>query len=291
MDREIARAEQRTTAHQERGPPRGSLEEQTTALKMAKEVFSKMDHKTLPGRFSGPTLWHRDLHLGNIYVDEDNPTEKVSIIDWQSTTISPLFCQVRFPEFLKNNNHYELGNDVLRLHDNFDRLNADDQGITRFKHKRASMAHAYEAASGSKNKNIYNALQLPSCFRNLVLRCGEVSEEGIVPLRACLIAIAGSWEEAGFKGRCPINFTEIDIEKHEQECNEYLAYHRIHELARESLDTDSEGWVSPHDDFEMKCKQNIELLQLIMDNSAEYGKTPQEIRRIWPFREGLDTVL
>lgn len=45
-------------------------------------------------------IWHDDLHEENIFVDENDPTRIMAIIDWQSTHISPLFDHTMVPGFL-----------------------------------------------------------------------------------------------------------------------------------------------------------------------------------------------
>ena len=47
-----------------------------------------------------PCLWHGDLHVENIFVNPDNHSEIVGIIDWQSTELTPLFMHARQPYFL-----------------------------------------------------------------------------------------------------------------------------------------------------------------------------------------------
>ncbi|KAH9871625.1 hypothetical protein J1614_005880 [Plenodomus biglobosus] len=281
-EREIARIEHNPKVVSY-GPPRGSTEEQLAVLRMAKEVFLKMNEKTLPGRFPRPTLWHTDLHMGNIYVSNEEPSQVVSLIDWQSIVISPLFLQVRFPEFIRIGDDYVLGNEIPTLPENFNEMDDDDQAITFYKHSQTMLGKTNEAASGLKNKNIFKSLRLPPLFRQLFLRCGEAWEEGVVPLRACLIAIADTWEEAGFLGHCPCNFSEDDIQRYQQEFEEYRDHHKIYEIAREYLGTDAEDWIAPDDDFEEKQQRNKELLKICIDHCVEYGKSAEEMRRLWPY--------
>lgn len=47
-----------------------------------------------------PVLWHTDLHRENIFVDPENPSKVLSIIDWQAVHTAPLFQQVHTPDFL-----------------------------------------------------------------------------------------------------------------------------------------------------------------------------------------------
>ncbi|CAK1356462.1 unnamed protein product [Cercospora beticola] len=270
---------QRTSATQESG----SLASKIATLRLAEEVVTRIGPNSLPARFSKPTLWHTDLHLGKIFVFEEDHTKIVSIIDWQSVVVSPLLCQVRFPTFLDVPEDYEIGGPVPQRPNNLDQMDEDDRILAEYEHKQACMAKAYEAASGFKNKEVYKALKLPSYFKDLFERCGEASEEGIVPLRACLIEISKVWNEFDLEGECPIDFTAEELAVHEREFEEYEKVQKIHAITRDYLDTDSEGWLPPGTDVELKRRQNKELMELMMERSGEYGMTADEVRRKWPF--------
>ncbi|KAK5937241.1 hypothetical protein PMZ80_010541 [Knufia obscura] len=49
---------------------------------------------------SSAHLWHADLHPGNIFVDPSEPTKVVSLIDWQSTQLSPLYFHDHQPPLI-----------------------------------------------------------------------------------------------------------------------------------------------------------------------------------------------
>lgn len=49
---------------------------------------------------STPRIWHDYLHEENIFVDAKDPTTIVTIIDWQSTSVAPLFDHTIIPGFL-----------------------------------------------------------------------------------------------------------------------------------------------------------------------------------------------
>lgn len=261
----------------------GTFEDQLEGLNMAEEVMSRMTPTSILGAVSAPTLWHSDLHLGNIYVSDQDPTQIVSLIDWQGVVISPILCQVRFPPFLTVDQGYQIGNQVPRLPENIDEMPEEDRQFALFQHEQRLMAKIYEGNLGLTHKNAYRALQLPSFFRELFIRCGEVSTEGVAPLRECLIHISEVWEEAGFLGPCPISFSSQELKRHACEFEEYETYHRIREGAQEFLGTDSEGWFSPMENFDEKKQLNRKLRQQIIDDCAEYGKTQDEIRAMWPF--------
>lgn len=89
--------------------------------------MSRLDELELVTKVSEPVLWHTDLHMGNIYVSGKDPAKIVSLIDWQSIVISPLFLQARFPEFLPKEEDYALGTTELpKLPECYDEMDADD---------------------------------------------------------------------------------------------------------------------------------------------------------------------
>ncbi|KAH7074476.1 hypothetical protein BKA63DRAFT_603397 [Paraphoma chrysanthemicola] len=49
---------------------------------------------------SSAHIWHPDLHVANIFVDPSEPTRIVSLIDWQSTEVGPLYFQARQPHII-----------------------------------------------------------------------------------------------------------------------------------------------------------------------------------------------
>ncbi|KAI9933473.1 hypothetical protein AWENTII_002462 [Aspergillus wentii] len=127
-------------------------------------------------------------------------------------------------------------------------------------------------------------MKLPRVFRELLIRCGEVSEVGIVPLRECLIEISQNWSDLGFTGQCPFSFREEEINSHQRQFAEYEAWNEAQHLAQECLDTDAEGWVAPELDIKEKQRQNKELLSMYIERMAG-EKSPEEAREMWPFAD------
>jgi hypothetical protein len=277
--------EQKAPAHAS-DSPRGSFDEQIAVLRMAKEAMTSLDEPTFIDKVCEPVLWHTDLHMGNIYVSGEDSTRIVSLIDWQSIVVSPSFIQARFPAFLPIEEDFALGTtNIPELPHNYNEMDSDDQEYAKHKLKEAKLARIYELSSGSENFQAYKALSIPSFLRELFIRCGEVSEEGVIPLRACLIELCATWHEFGFMNPCPISFDEDSLQWHEKQFKEYRDYHKVHELARKILGTDFEGWISPHVDFAAKQQQNAKLLEEFMHRSNEFNKSPEDLRMIWPYLE------
>lgn len=232
-----------------------------------------------------PVLWHTDLHLGNIYVSPDKPSQILSIIDWQSISILPLFMQARWPIFLEKPENFTEGLQKPELPDNFDELDPDEQELAEYEQQKALAAKAYEISSIIESKEAHAAMKLPRVFRELFIRCGEPSEVGVIPLRSCLIKIFQHWRDLGFPAECPYQFSEEEITEHDTQFKEYEYWHRAHELARKCLSTDEDGWIPPDWDIAERRQKNQEMLDMFVEYMGA-EKSPEEARQMWPFVEG-----
>ncbi|KAH6704046.1 kinase-like domain-containing protein [Leptodontidium sp. MPI-SDFR-AT-0119] len=256
-----------------------NIEDDIALLQKAADLIDRLESHLSLEQNSRPTLWHTDLHMGNIFVSETEPSKIVSLIDWQSISVSPLFLQARWPIFLEPPDDYVKGFVHPQLPSDFETMDEEDKGLATSKFKQASRTKAYETSTYLKNRDAYNAMNVPRVFRELFIRCGEVFEEGVEPLRACLIEISQSWEQLKLLGTCPFSFTPNEISAHDIAFEEYEEFHRVRKFALEYLDTDSEGWIAPAMDFDEKQAQNKALFEYYLENLAD-GKSRKELLRI-----------
>ncbi|PYI25557.1 hypothetical protein BP00DRAFT_461720 [Aspergillus indologenus CBS 114.80] len=283
-EREILRIAHRTS------PPRlpfhqGSIQEKTQLLETTTRIIKQIDSHPLIGQSAQPTLWHTDLHMGNIFVAPDENSRIVALIDFQSLSCHPLFLQARWPIFLKPPRNYRKGLINPKLPDGFTDLDEESQAVAVQEFEQAKLAKAYEVASFLDDRAAYDAMMnVPRVFRELFVRCGEVSEVGIVPLRECLIEIWRSWSALGFQGSCPYSFSDEEISRHDRQFAEYQVWNEVRQLAMECLDTDAEGWIAPQLDVAEKRRQNRELLAMWIERAAE-ERSSDEARALWPFRD------
>ncbi len=221
--------------------------------------------------------------MGNIFVSEEDHSRITSLIDWQSTSISPLFVQARWPIFLSPPDGYREGPELPKLPKNVGDLDADEGKIALFEHERANCAKAYEVATYLNNRDAYKArLELFDPLREYFVRMGDTWDDGIVPLRTCLIELVEDWEQMGFQDSCPIHFTSAEIASHEMRFSEYTEWHDIRKFALKYLGTEAEGWVPPGADLAEKRLQNKALLELMIER-LKTEKSEGEVRRMWPF--------
>lgn len=86
---------------------RSTPEKKLRACEAAKEA---LPHILPEGDWtSAYRAWHDDLHEENIFVNAEDPSDIIAIIDWQSTFVAPLFDHVIIPGFLKHDGPPVIG--------------------------------------------------------------------------------------------------------------------------------------------------------------------------------------
>ncbi|KAJ6019859.1 hypothetical protein N7522_000567 [Penicillium canescens] len=263
---------------------RGTVEQQIQLLEATVSLMKLLDSNQILSGVCQPTLWHTDLHMGNIFVAPDECSRIVSLIDFQSTSILPAFLQAQWPIFLRppQTHNYVKGIFQPQLPADFNKLDEDNRATVFREWSQVKLAKAYEVSTYLEDRAAHNAMNVPRVFRELFTRCGEVSEVGIVPLRACLIEIFQNWSSLGFSDKCPYSFSQDEVDAHEYQFAEYRAWHDVQALAEECLDTDAEGWIAPQLDINEKRRQNEELLALYIEKSSG-EKSAEEAKAMWPF--------
>ncbi|TQB69797.1 hypothetical protein MPDQ_001334 [Monascus purpureus] len=137
-----------------------TIDEYGILLQKASSILPILSHDPRVTKVSRPSLWHADLHLGNILVSPEDPTTIRGIIDWQSCHITPLFVQAHFPDFLKPPKDYVPGTDIPTLPENFDKLSSQEQTQAAQNKELATLSKYYKMATLGRNKSVYDALKL-----------------------------------------------------------------------------------------------------------------------------------
>lgn len=262
----------------------GTKQDHEAVLNSAAKVLPLVATHPLLQQRCKASLWHHDLHLGNIFVSEDDHAQITCIIDWQGVSISPLFCQDRWPIFLTPPEDYREGlSEIPKLPENYEDLDKDDQLLARLEHGEAIAAKAYEATTHMYNHEAYNArFCLDETLRELFAKIGDTWEDGITPLQARLVKIFNSWEKMGFTQSCPVQFASADIESISRQNHQNTIFQEVQALARKCLNTDTDGWLRSSQEFAEKQKRNPVLLELAI---GYFGNimSADEVKAMWPF--------
>lgn len=239
-------------------------------------------------QFSKPILWHSDLHLGNIFVDQKDATKINGIIDWQFGSIQPIFMQVTWPKFLIPPEDYQTGPVQLSLPDNFDDMDQDEKDFVRANFLQALRSKRYEMLLHRHHEHVYTVLtQLDNTIKEIYKRPERTFRDGIIPLREAVLSFSRGWEDMGGASEDnPFPVMDDDIKQHERDLARYQNWVQLRQYAEELLQTDNEGWVPPQLDFGTIQKRHDELFQTYMKNEVE-AISEEEARGLWFFREGV----
>ncbi|KAI9750460.1 MAG: hypothetical protein M4579_006465 [Chaenotheca gracillima] len=267
---------------------RESAEERAHLFEKLKKIIPILTAHPRIAQSCSSVLWHTDLHSGNIFVSSDDPTVIKGIIDWQSSTVSPMFLQCRVPTFLEPPMNFPPGAQAPELPDDFDQLNTIGQQQAVLERDLAERWKMYEMYTWVHNPDAFDALGVDRILTEPMARCGEWSYETIVPLRRSLMCLRDNWGHLGLLGECPLTFTKKELEKHEEESQRYLDWLYLLTIASGELSTDSEGWV-PCTKWNAVMVENQRLFDIFVDMMAvEISK--EEAMEMWPFSDKVSLV-
>ncbi|KAL4919845.1 kinase-like domain-containing protein [Aspergillus aurantiobrunneus] len=106
-----------------------------------------------------PVLRNGDLHLQNVFVDPENPTHILGLIDWQSVSACPLFMQARHPAFLDYNGPAPDGLGKVSLPGNFDCLDENEEREAKALLQAQTLPNIYLVRSLQLNDEAFQAMQ------------------------------------------------------------------------------------------------------------------------------------
>ncbi|KAK2763292.1 hypothetical protein FQN54_009928 [Arachnomyces sp. PD_36] len=258
-----------------------SLDEYSDLIRKAREILPVLSIHPPVVNGADPVLWHTDLHLGNIFVSPDDPTSIEGIIDWQSSQISPLFIQARFPEFLKPPKGYNPGTDIPSLPDNFDKLDPEQKEEATKEITAASRSKYYEMSCLGYNKHIYDAMKLDRRLWEPFICCELFSKGSMVPLRSSLVRISQDWAVLGLPGSCPFSFSEEELNLHNEQVELYQDTLYLWDIVKTQLCTDDFGWVAM-DRWEKTNDMNKSLFDMYIETMSEELSLDAATKK-WPF--------
>lgn len=206
------------------------------------------------------TISHPDLHLDNIFADPKT-MRITSIIDWQSTIISPMSLQRQYPQFLEPLD---------------DSVSSPDDPLTHYErlvkeHDPLRKAISDDRYHLTKKKSIQ---LVPACWYR----------EDLFSLRNSLISVVARWDDLGLSSEpCPVAFTGEELESHQNEMDLIEGISSImHQLQDEAM-ISLGGMVRPEDyerltDFNRQC----------MNDFVELGEDDRQKAlhaKVWPYQD------
>ncbi|RPD75417.1 hypothetical protein L226DRAFT_462197 [Lentinus tigrinus ALCF2SS1-7] len=211
-----------------------------------------------------PTLWHTDMHQGNIFVDPST-FMITSIIDWQWATIAPLYMQATIPRaFFYTGHNIELPSQRLgkpRLPPDFDSLSADQKRSVMEEYKDAAM-FVWQQHLILEDPIWSAAVRLPQYTLRTrpLVEASRTWTDGLTTLRSLLLRMRDEWSAlAGDGTPCPLQFSNKEEERIQMLVERRDNHAEMVRLVLENLWTRYDGMVSPeyYDVARMTCEASL----------------------------------
>jgi hypothetical protein len=192
---------------------------------------------------------HPNLRPDNIFVSRTPDGWKIiSIIDWQQTSILPMFLQAGIPE------HPQGYGDVVLQHatppsqpDNLDESNEAQRATKKHLYHSLLFLHNYIATTMECNQLHYAAFTDPMYkLRSRLFQCGGAPWEAeSFDLKAALIEATEKWNElTGGDELCPLKFDDEELHKMKVLGEEISKIDAGFEILQSICGVGEDGWVS-----------------------------------------------
>ncbi|KAH9836424.1 Phosphotransferase enzyme family, partial [Teratosphaeria destructans] len=227
--------------------------------------------KPVDTTLSRPVLWHADLHLENIFVDENDPTEITAIIDWQGVHAAALCAQARHPTLLEFDREIPdtFDVDAIKLPDNFEKLSEAEQKL-------------YDIELECQYSDVRRAIRFrQGLVGRLPILAGNILSDGELHFQELLIQLQQQWDQLvddPVAEPCPLASTAEDKSVHDGQYT--LFWTQSIELMTEFLDSIGgyRGWDGSvsHEQYS-EAKEHIRRFK--EDFVSRHASTESERRR------------
>jgi hypothetical protein len=232
-----------------------------------------------------PLLQLCDFHKRNIYVSAGDPTVITGVIDWQSASIEPAFIYANeAPDFAALPEESEGKGNIFE--------NGQEEHKTPGQKERewrdASICYqTYDVCMKGLAPKLRPARLLdPTLFR-VFHYCHTTWRDSATALRQELIELSVRRTELGLQGSCPFSPTEEELKKHARDYEDFETVQRLKLWLRNSLHTNSDGWVPNNVWNAAKYAHRAaydEWIQTARESEARgEGLTVAKADKLWPF--------
>jgi len=224
-----------------------------------------------------PLLFHPDLHARNIFVDSKDPTQVLSVIDWQSTGIEPAVVHaVEQPDFTEKP-LLDKTLDVEVTHDSHE-LQAHAQ--------RCKTAWAAMVSLCPKLGKVVS-LDHDLCRYLAKIACGN--SDDMTTIRSLLTNVSRKWDELGLPGVCSYQPSKEDAKLLDLELDQLDSTQRLRTYLSRSLGCETNGWVEEgrwDDVVHMYREEYAEFVKACVASREECETekgAERKADKLWPF--------
>ena len=233
---------------------------------------------------------HPDLQLSNIIVSRspDSNLHVIGLIDWQHTSILPLFLHAGIPQQLQNDD--DIGSQSMTrpsLPEKLDDLDETKQSGKMELYRRRFVHYHYVKNTEEYNELHYAALTYPMGVlrRRLFCHASDPWEGETLALKVALIQATKNWKTlTGGAPQCPVVFEPDDVRetmKLDAEQQNRKGVDEAREVCQHVIGFGPEGWV-PVEHYEEAMALSRKLKE---DDGLAAAESEEERARVaahWP---------
>ncbi|KAF2722987.1 phosphotransferase family protein [Polychaeton citri CBS 116435] len=220
-------------------------------------------------------VWHDDLHEENIFVDADDPTVIMAIIDWQSTYIAPLFDHTMLPGFLNYDGPAVQGMERPAPPELPEAMDSDEKAALWKLYEEQVLVSGYKHMLKSNIKPVFEAVMYEESATSAVLNASRnLFEVGEAYCLGSIAALEGS----------PMSFSEAALANIQEDVERTAASMNAMSVIKEALGPlfPEKGIVRLDQYEDAKAALRTVKQQVVTDfsRSAEDRRVWEEV---WPF--------
>jgi hypothetical protein len=235
-----------------------------------------------------PTIRHPDLSPNNIFVSESG--DITGVIDWQHSTILPLFLQAKIPKHFQNYRDDDSENFRRpELPTNFDFLEESKKANELELYRRRQLHYFYLGFTSTNNKPHFHAMGKHDLIvRNrLYDTAGRPWEGDNTSLKAELVQTSTYWPDiatsAMKEANFPVEYPDADVtDCLNIDAKQKIADAQLQQL-RDFIGVNIDGWVTTESYEEAREKERYIKQQML--KAAETEDERKELDEHWPFQD------
>ena len=235
-----------------------------------------------------PTIRHPDLSPSNIFISDSND-RITGIIDWQHTTVLPIFLQAKIPKHFQNYGDDDSENFCRpKLAEGFDTMECSDQEAEMELYRRRQIHYFYLGYTSELNKAHFHAMGKHSLvLRNQLYDIASRPWEGDnTSLQAQLIKILAKWSEIASlenDNDPPVRYSQAEVEEClDRDAKQRRVDEQMQQL-RDSIGINIDGLV-PNEEYEA-ARERARLIKMELADGTDSEEQKKEFNELWPFQD------
>lgn len=143
---------------------------------------------------SSSLLWHNDRHDDNIFVNPEKPWEILSVIDWQSTDLRPLFDHIQKPFFLNYDGPALKLRERPKLPENLSEMSPEAQEEAKDLHYLMEICAYYKMVIYRDTRILHHATEFTETKSFEMMLLGQkLAEDGGAIYQWCVKELEEDW--------------------------------------------------------------------------------------------------